>query len=418
MKDFIRPFVFACSLIFCTETKGADQPTYTPNVMLVEIGTREYASQREKVVAVGERYLCGIEGGQLFCRGWNTFGQLGVGTVQFSRSRVMPKGISAPISVVAGIFHTCASQKDGKLFCWGLNQSGELGDGSTENSPTPRRVQRLSDVFAVSATNNRTCAVTREGWLVCWGSRELGGLGDGNTSGQTSYPVRIGNFTNAVDVALGLAQGYVVLKNGEVWRWGTSRFVGELLTLPSPVKFSELPPTISVAAGRNHACALLRDGSVRCWGSNAFGQLGQPTVKGRVDEPVAVPNLSGIKAIAVGWFNTCALHHDGTVSCWGLDERIVEAHKEIIQVATSAGRAVGTNMPLQIASSAHDVIRKLGQGGRAIPPLMMEKVTLEPRKLEAISNAIGIAAGPTETCILLNDGEINCVTAFSVPTVQ
>lgn len=72
-----------------------------------------------------------------------------------------------------------------------------------------------------------------------------------------------------------------------------------------------------VSAGTYHSCAVTTAGAAYCWGHNADGQLGDGTTTGR-PMPVAVSGLSsGVQAVAVGLFHTCALTTAGAVYCWG-----------------------------------------------------------------------------------------------------
>ena len=54
-----------------------------------------------------------------------------------------------------------------------------------------------------------------------------------------------------------------------------------------------------------------------CWGSNVLGQLGGDGPDRLA--PRAVPGLDGVRVIAAGAANTCAILEDGTVRCWGSD---------------------------------------------------------------------------------------------------
>ncbi|MFH0820001.1 MAG: hypothetical protein V1892_03140 [bacterium] len=74
---------------------------------------------------------------------------------------------------------------------------------------------------------------------------------------------------------------------------------------------------VTTSAGGYHTCALLEDKTVKCWGENGFGQLGLGNTNSPQLNPVSVPNLSNVKAVAVGFFHTCALLEDKTVKCWG-----------------------------------------------------------------------------------------------------
>src|SRR5205823_7911076 len=90
----------------------------------------------------------------------------------------------------------------------------------------------------------------------------------------------------------------------------------------TPVAVSGLARGVTaIAAGNFHACALTSAGGVECWGSNYGGELGNGTTADRVYPPVAVSGLaSGVSAIAVGLYHTCAVTNKGAVKCWGDNE--------------------------------------------------------------------------------------------------
>jgi hypothetical protein len=83
-----------------------------------------------------------------------------------------------------------------------------------------------------------------------------------------------------------------------------------------PGQVKGLTGVMAIAAGYYHTLALKKDGTVWAWGENAYGELGNGT---NTDSnlPVQVSGLSGVTAIAGGEYHSLALKSDGTVWAWG-----------------------------------------------------------------------------------------------------
>lgn len=78
----------------------------------------------------------------------------------------------------------------------------------------------------------------------------------------------------------------------------------------SPTEVPGLIDVRQVALGESHGCALHADGSVSCWYGDGFS----PT---RTSTPSRVPGLTNVRQIVAGHSHTCARLADSTVKCWG-----------------------------------------------------------------------------------------------------
>lgn len=140
---------------------------------------------------------------------------------------------------------------------------------------------------------------------------------------------------------------------------------------PSNLKASPLtqPPILTnirqISAGKAHTCALTDTGGVKCWGYNYNGGLGDGSSLQR-NQPVDVIGLdSGVLAVSVGDYHTCALTSQHTVKCWG-----------------------------------YGIYGQLGDGSTVDRYIPVDVVGL--------SNVIAIAAGAGNSCALIEGGTVKC----------
>ncbi|HMD46527.1 MAG TPA: hypothetical protein VKG43_10225 [Acidimicrobiales bacterium] len=295
--------------------------------------------------------------------GQNLWGTLGNGTTTDSNVPVSVNGLTGITAISAGAYDSLAVV-NGNVWAWGSNQFGQLGIGLTTgpqtcnsgNDPcsnTPVEVEGvggvgfLSNVVAVAASNAWyfNLALLGNGTVVAWGANGFGELGDGTTIDR-STPVVVAGLSNVTAIAAGGYFGLALDNTGTVWSWG-SNFDGDLglgndtgpttaCGIPcstNPVVVPGLSNVTAIAAGEQHGLALLSNHTVDAWGLNSDGQLGNnssigpnlcpnPTnTDGCSWSPIPVPGLTNVTAIAAGSFHSLALRTNHKVKAWGLNDQ-------------------------------------------------------------------------------------------------
>lgn len=230
-------------------------------------------------------------------------------------------------------------------------------------------------------------------------------------------------LTPASALDAGSRHSCAVRSNG-VWCWGDnfhqqlgSPIVVDTSTEPYtytglmssgvPLQINGLSNVTAVSAGERHSCALHANGTVSCWGNGEYGQLGHGSREGSAT-PVVVSGLNTAVAVSAGGFNTCALLQGGSVSCWGNSntsvEQLVPAPVAGLSGATalSAGRghhcAVLTDASVRCWGDNND--GQLGNGSQTD--------SASPVVVTGITSAVSVVAGDRHSCALLADGSVRC----------
>jgi alpha-tubulin suppressor-like RCC1 family protein len=367
----------------------------------------------------GSGHTCALlADGTASCWGSNKDGEVGDGTSGGNRpTPVAVTGLSNVVAVAGGDAHTCALLASGTVRCWGNNTSGQLGDGSGGGSFTARDI---------AAGRNHTCAVRANSTVSCWGSNGSGQIGDGTSGVNRLSPVTVPGLSNVVAVAGGDAHTCALLASGTVRCWGlnTSGQLGNgtFSSSLTPVPVSGLTNVVAIAAGgalgSSHTCALLADSTARCWGANGSGQLGDNTTANQ-SAPVLVRTLSGVffnaVAIAVGEFYTCALLADGTVNCWGANDRGQLGDDTFTGHLLPALVKGGLANAVALAGGDFHACALLADGGarcwgeNGVRQLGNDFTNQKlPSAVLNLSNAVAIAGGFLHTCALVANGGARC----------
>jgi signal peptidase I len=232
---------------------------------------------------------------------------------------------------------------------------------------------------AVVGGEVHSCGVNDEGKVWCWGRNDKGQLGDGTTTNRT-VPIEVTGMTGAAQVTAGLKHSCVVKDDATLWCWGLNADgqLGDTTTTDrtSPIQVvgggdsGFLTSVTDAAGGEAHTCAVKTDGTVWCWGRNDKGQLGNGTTTSTTS-PVQVSGITTAVAVTAGAKHSCAVLSTGGVWCWGLN-----ADGQLGDTTTT-----DRTSPIQV----------VGVGGSGF-----------------LANATDAAGGSAHTCALRTDNTLRC----------
>jgi len=219
------------------------------------------------------------------------------------------------------------------LWGWGAQAYGQLGlneSGAPDRKSSPVQVPGddwgvWSDDGSNVGYNNWNIKMGGELWG--WGANSEGQLADSTTIARSS-PVKIGSDTSWKSVA-DLNGSVVATKtDGTLWTWGRNTYgqlgqnAGTNAAKSSP---TQVPGTTwnKIASGEQFVLATKTNGTLWCWGLNNKGQLGQNS-EIHYSSPVQVPGTTWRTISGSGSHpaicHTVATKTDGTLYAWGDNE--------------------------------------------------------------------------------------------------
>lgn len=266
----------------------------------------------------------------LFAWGNNQYGQLGDGTMtndSFAVKIPFPSGVTGWMQVAGGQGHTVALGNDGNVYTWGYNSNGQLGIGTTANSAMPVKVAMPSGVTkwtSVAAGALHTVAVGNDGNVYAWGQNNFGELGNASTTDAgTPVKMKLPAGLTPMRAYAGNNCSLVLFSNGALYatgRNGNGQLGNNTKTDSDTLVEVQFPTDVTawtdVAAGGYHVAAIGNDGNLYAWGSDGNGQVANYTTTSAVLLPTMVTMPAGVtgwEAVACGENFTEAIASDGNI---------------------------------------------------------------------------------------------------------
>ncbi len=192
-----------------------------------------------------------------------------------------------------------------------------------------------------------------------------------------------------------------------------------------PAAVVEPPGSRSISVGATSACALGEASGAACWGNGYFnpqvvdGLAGVETLApgadggayavhadGSVsaidpsfDGSIRVAGLSNVSVLSAGRARACAVHGDGTVTCWRVDggspQGVVDDLAEVVTIAVAPRRDEAC------AVMAAGDVRCLRWDDEDAEQLRIEPVA-------GLSDVVQVALGDGHACALQSTGDVHC----------
>ncbi|GAB5368744.1 hypothetical protein AAMO2058_001346300 [Amorphochlora amoebiformis] len=332
----------------------------------VDLGSGQYA----KSLSVGETHSCVVLiSGNIKCWGDGQYGALGYGNIDDIGDNMNEMGDMLPYVplsakakfVECGSHITCAHMVNDQVRCWGRGRLGALGQENDKNlGDNVGEIGRMKDINlgksrhikSLSVGNHHACALLDNHKVVCWGYGGNGQLGignnknigdDGDEMGPNLVYFKAGMNYTALAVTCGHSITCVVRSDwslvclGKNWfgalgaekpNRNLGRYPDEVGKYISVTRLGPFRKPLMIHSGSNFQCALLDNGSVKCWGLNNKGVLGIPGVRfigrfpgsmgGSLPEVMVNSPINKVLGnIGGSKYSTCVQRNSTCISCWG-----------------------------------------------------------------------------------------------------
>jgi alpha-tubulin suppressor-like RCC1 family protein len=389
--------------------------------------------------------VAAVSGGSVSCLALTADGKVWAWGANFVTSgntltATQVQGLPTIQKIVSGGGFALALDTTGRVWSWGANY---LGDGTPNSRATPAVLSGLPTIKAIySGPRSETAiVVATDDTAYVWGRNDFGQARP-PASAQVLSPVPFAELGTILSASTAATAGYAIQSNGLLRSWGG--FTGDSV-LPGgnaadprlgdasvpigtvPVPLHTMTNFAKIAVGGAHGLLVDKTNALWSFGVNTSGQLGDGTTTEHM-QPKRVTSLSGVSQARASGGVSAAVMSDGKLWMWGdnrnatLGDGTLVDRSTPIQVTGLPATVRSVDMVLQtLAVLSNGEVwgwgsDTYGQVGAAMPPLGYVSA---PVKVNGITGATAVAAGPTHSIALLSNGTVmqwGSVTGGFTPT--
>lgn len=265
--------------------------------------------------------------GNIYCTGYNGYGQLGVGdtTTRHNWVRINLSNIVyfETATNADDANHCFAINSAGELYAWGYNGYGNLGNGNTTQQNSPIRINTgaiagkvIKKAFAIN-DYNFSFVIDSNDLVYSAGYNGNGQLGQNNTTNSNTFQNIFNQATIKADYIVGNGGGgqglgatgcAFLVRNNEVWSCGYNGYgqlgLGDTTNRSVFTKINNVSVDQITVFSNGYTCVIVKqlDGTLRVWGYNWYDALGVPTLRS-ISTPRAPSNNPSnvVKVLGHGW---------------------------------------------------------------------------------------------------------------------
>ena len=181
-------------------------------------------------ITAGSDFTCALTGDvqdhSVYCWGINHNSTLGQkDAIEYSETPLLVLGLTNVLAVESGSQHTCAILNDEhkSIQCWGYNSNGQLGIGTFDSADTPQAPKNnLRGVKQLALGTSFTCALLDSGQVACTGSNLSEQLGRPESNGIGKYNTFevIPGLNNVHKIVAGSVHICAVHDDNKISCWG------------------------------------------------------------------------------------------------------------------------------------------------------------------------------------------------------